>query len=108
MRAKRHGRALHAYLTDCSIVPLEADGLAPSKLHAPGTAQARAHRPAPDFQNPSVVRYSEGKRDAVAAFLDEHHGHLRLNFSRIEPERLDEGLERLATVVREARMADAA
>jgi DNA-binding transcriptional MocR family regulator len=57
---------------DCLTVPLEADG--------PNMAQLRAHleqhRPAfvyliPTFQNPSAVRYSEAKRDAVAALLDE-------------------------------------
>ncbi|AZE18720.1 Transcriptional regulator, GntR family domain [Pseudomonas chlororaphis subsp. aureofaciens] len=57
---------------DCLTVPLEADG--------PDLAQLRArlelHRPAfiyliPTFQNPSAVRYSEAKRDAVAALLDE-------------------------------------
>jgi 2-aminoadipate transaminase len=39
---------------------------------------------------------------------DEHHGHLRLNFSHIDPQRLDEGLKRLAAVVRQARATDAA
>jgi DNA-binding transcriptional MocR family regulator len=57
---------------DCLTVPLEADG--------PDLAQLRVrleqHRPAfiyliPTFQNPSAVRYSEAKRDAVAALLDE-------------------------------------
>lgn len=57
---------------DCLTVPLEADG--------PNLAELRArleqHRPAfiyliPTFQNPSAVRYSEAKRDAVAALLDE-------------------------------------
>ncbi|PYY79772.1 PLP-dependent aminotransferase family protein [Pseudomonas sp. TKO26] len=57
---------------DCLTVPLEADG--------PDLAQMRAgleqHRPAfvyliPTFQNPSAVRYSESKRTAVAALLDE-------------------------------------
>ncbi|PYY69310.1 GntR family transcriptional regulator [Pseudomonas jessenii] len=57
---------------DCLTVPLEADG--------PNLAQLRVrleqHRPAfiyliPTFQNPSAVRYSEAKRDAVAALLDE-------------------------------------
>ena len=57
---------------DCITVPLEADG--------PDLAQLRSrleqHRPAfiyliPTFQNPSAVRYSEAKRDAVAALLDE-------------------------------------
>ncbi|WP_300242866.1 PLP-dependent aminotransferase family protein [Pseudomonas sp.] len=57
---------------DCLTVPLESDG--------PDLAQMRArleqHRPAfvyliPTFQNPSAVRYSEAKREAVAALLDE-------------------------------------
>jgi DNA-binding transcriptional MocR family regulator len=57
---------------DCITVPLEVDG--------PDLAQLRArlekHHPAfiyliPTFQNPSAVRYSEAKRDAVAALLDE-------------------------------------
>lgn len=39
---------------------------------------------------------------------DNHPGHLRLNFSRIDPARLDEGLKRLAAVVREAQIAQAA
>ena len=39
---------------------------------------------------------------------DKHHGHLRLNFSHIDPARLDEGLGRLAAVVRQAGGADAA
>ena len=57
---------------DCLTVPLEADG--------PNLAQLRQrleqHHPAfiyliPTFQNPSAVRYSEAKREAVAALLDE-------------------------------------
>jgi hypothetical protein len=32
-------------------------------------------------------------------------GHLRLNFSHIDPARLDEGFKRLAAVVREAQLA---
>ncbi|UST70919.1 PLP-dependent aminotransferase family protein [Pseudomonas moraviensis] len=39
---------------------------------------------------------------------DKHHGHLRLNFSHIDPARLDEGLRRLAAVVRRAQMERAA
>ncbi|VVN57789.1 2-aminoadipate transaminase [Pseudomonas fluorescens] len=35
---------------------------------------------------------------------DKHHGHLRLNFSHIDPARLDEGLKRLAAVVRRAQL----
>ena len=57
---------------DCLTVPQESDG--------PNLAQLRIrleqHRPAfiyliPTFQNPSAVRYSEAKRAAVAALLDE-------------------------------------
>ena len=57
---------------DCLTVPQEADG--------PNLAELRnrleQHRPAfiyliPTFQNPSAVRYSEAKRAAVAALLDE-------------------------------------
>lgn len=57
---------------DCLTVQLEADG--------PNLASLRSslerHRPAfiyliPTFQNPSAVRYSEAKREAVAALLDE-------------------------------------
>jgi DNA-binding transcriptional MocR family regulator len=39
---------------------------------------------------------------------DKHHGHLRLNFSHIDPARLDEGLKRLAAVVRQAQLDNAA
>ncbi|MFJ2322244.1 PLP-dependent aminotransferase family protein [Pseudomonas sp. NPDC087817] len=39
---------------------------------------------------------------------DKNLGHLRLNFSHIDPERLDEGLKRLAAVVRQAQAAEAA
>jgi DNA-binding transcriptional MocR family regulator len=39
---------------------------------------------------------------------DKHLGHLRLNFSHIDPARLDEGLKRLAGVVRGALAAKAA
>lgn len=39
---------------------------------------------------------------------DKHHGHLRLNFSHIYPARLDEGLKRLAAVVRRAQLEKAA
>jgi 2-aminoadipate transaminase len=57
---------------ECLTVPQESDG--------PNLAQLRSrleqHRPAfiyliPTFQNPSAVRYSEAKRAAVAALLDE-------------------------------------
>ena len=39
---------------------------------------------------------------------DRNPGHLRLNFSHIDPARLDEGLKRLAAVVRQAQAAQAA
>ncbi|MBT9268640.1 PLP-dependent aminotransferase family protein [Pseudomonas sp. MG-9] len=39
---------------------------------------------------------------------DKNLGHLRLNFSHIEPARLDEGLKRLAAVVRQAQAVQAA
>lgn len=57
---------------NCITVPLAADG--PDLVHL--RAALEQHRPAfiyliPTFQNPSAVRYSEAKRDAVAALLDE-------------------------------------
>ena len=39
---------------------------------------------------------------------DQHPGHLRLNFSHVAPERLGEGLKRLASVIRQAQAAEAA
>lgn len=39
---------------------------------------------------------------------DNNLGHLRLNFSHIDPARLGEGLERLAVVVRQAQLTQAA
>ena len=39
---------------------------------------------------------------------DAHHGYLRLNFSHVAPERLNEGVRRLAGVIREATTAEAA
>ncbi|RMU80489.1 s I and II aminotransferase [Pseudomonas syringae pv. aptata] len=39
---------------------------------------------------------------------DANHGHLRLNFSHIDPARLDEGIKRLASVVRAAHLLQAA
>ncbi|MFA1029576.1 MULTISPECIES: aminotransferase-like domain-containing protein [Pseudomonas syringae group] len=39
---------------------------------------------------------------------DANHGHLRLNFSHIDPARLDEGIKRLACVVRAAQNLKAA
>ncbi len=65
-------QAFQLFGADCLAVPQEGDGpqlqvLRERLLH---------HRPAfayliPTFQNPSGVRYSEEKRDAVAALLDE-------------------------------------
>ncbi|KAB0482049.1 DNA-binding transcriptional regulator, MocR family, contains an aminotransferase domain [Pseudomonas reinekei] len=57
---------------NCITVPLEADGPDLMQLRT----RLEQHRPAfiyliPTFQNPSAVRYSEAKRDAVAALLDE-------------------------------------
>ncbi|WP_073526491.1 aminotransferase-like domain-containing protein [Pseudomonas fluorescens] len=57
---------------DCITVPLEADGPNLETLRA----RLEKHRPAfiyliPTFQNPSAVRYSETKRNAVATLLDE-------------------------------------
>jgi DNA-binding transcriptional MocR family regulator len=39
---------------------------------------------------------------------DQHPGHLRLNFSHVAPERLSEGLKRLAGVIRAAQSSAAA
>ncbi|SUD30094.1 putative aminotransferase [Pseudomonas fluorescens] len=39
---------------------------------------------------------------------DQHHGHLGLNVSHIDPARLGEGLKRLAAVIRQAQRAQAA
>lgn len=57
---------------DCLTVPQEADGPNLTQLRS----RLEQHRPAfiyliPTFQNPSAVRYSEAKRAAVAALLDE-------------------------------------
>lgn len=57
---------------DCLAVPQEADGPSLEALRQ----RLEQHKPAfayliPTFQNPSAVRYSEEKRDAVAALLDE-------------------------------------
>lgn len=57
---------------NCLAVPQEADG---PELDALRT-RLQQSKPAfayliPTFQNPSAVRYSEAKRDAVAALLDE-------------------------------------
>ncbi|UVJ42770.1 PLP-dependent aminotransferase family protein [Pseudomonas sp. LS1212] len=57
---------------DCLTVPLQADGPGLGALRE----RLQQHKPAfayliPTFQNPSGVRYSEARRDAVAAMLDE-------------------------------------
>jgi DNA-binding transcriptional MocR family regulator len=57
---------------ECLSVPQEADGPQLAALRQ----RLEQHKPAfayliPTFQNPSAVRYSEAKRDAVAALLDE-------------------------------------
>lgn len=59
---------------DCLAVPQESDGPSLSALRQ----RLEQHHPAfayliPTFQNPSAVRYSEEKRDAVAALLDEYN-----------------------------------
>nr|MBF0684532.1 PLP-dependent aminotransferase family protein [Pseudomonas sp.] len=66
-------QAFQLFGAECLAVPQEADG--------PNLAAMRErlerHKPAfayliPTFQNPSGVRYSEGKRVAVASLLDEY------------------------------------
>lgn len=59
---------------DCLAVPQESDGPSMSALRQ----RLEQHQPAfayliPTFQNPSAVRYSEEKREAVAALLDEYN-----------------------------------
>ncbi len=65
-------QAFQLFGADCLAVPQESDG--PSLLAL--RRRLEQHKPAfayliPTFQNPSAVRYSEEKRDAVAALLDE-------------------------------------
>jgi DNA-binding transcriptional MocR family regulator len=65
-------QAFQLFGADCIGVPQEADGPELSALRQ----RLEQHKPAfayliPTFQNPSAVRYSEAKRDAVAALLDE-------------------------------------
>lgn len=65
-------QAFQFFGADCLAVPLEADGLSLVALRQ----RLEQHKPAfayliPTFQNPSAVRYSDEKRDAVAALLDE-------------------------------------
>ncbi|WP_287030352.1 PLP-dependent aminotransferase family protein [Pseudomonas sp. UBA6310] len=65
-------QAFQLFGADCIGVPQEADGPELSALRE----ALETRKPAfayliPTFQNPSAVRYSEAKRDAVAALLDE-------------------------------------
>lgn len=65
-------QAFQLFGAQCLAVPQEADG--PSLVALRHSLEH--HRPAfayliPTFQNPSAVRYSDDKRDAVAALLDE-------------------------------------
>ncbi|MCQ2031790.1 PLP-dependent aminotransferase family protein [Stutzerimonas zhaodongensis] len=59
---------------DCLSIPQESDGPLLDALRQ----RLEKHHPTfayliPTFQNPSAVRYSEEKRDAVAALLDEYN-----------------------------------
>ncbi|MGE4404549.1 PLP-dependent aminotransferase family protein [Pseudomonas sp.] len=65
-------QAFQLFGAECLAVAQEADGPQLDALRA----TLEQHKPAfayliPTFQNPSAVRYSEAKRDAVAALLDE-------------------------------------
>ena len=65
-------QSFQLFAADCITVPQEADGPELEALRE----RLQNHKPAfayliPTFQNPSAVRYSEAKRDAVAALLDE-------------------------------------
>lgn len=65
-------QAFQLFGAHCLGVPQEADGPELAALRQ----RLEQHKPAfayliPTFQNPSGVRYSEAKRDAVAALLDE-------------------------------------
>ncbi|MCW3148266.1 PLP-dependent aminotransferase family protein [Stutzerimonas stutzeri] len=65
-------QAFQLFGAHCLAVPQEADGPELAALRQ----RLERHRPAfayliPTFQNPSAVRYSEAKREAVAALLDE-------------------------------------
>src|SRR3989338_6567956 len=65
-------QAFQLFGAECLAVPQEADGPELAALRR----TLEQHKPAfayliPTFQNPSAVRYSEAKRDAVAALLDE-------------------------------------
>lgn len=65
-------QAFQLFGAECLAVPQEADGPSLVALRQ----RLEQHKPAfayliPTFQNPSAVRYSDEKRDAVAALLDE-------------------------------------
>ena len=65
-------QAFQLFGADCLAVPQQDDGPQLQALRE----RLERHKPAfayliPTFQNPSGVRYSEEKRDAVAALLDE-------------------------------------
>lgn len=65
-------QAFQLFGAHCLEVPQEADGPDLGALRQ----RLEQHKPAfayliPTFQNPSAVRYSEAKREAVAALLDE-------------------------------------
>ncbi|MBS7661139.1 PLP-dependent aminotransferase family protein [Pseudomonas lalucatii] len=65
-------QAFQLFGAECIGVPQQADGPELSALRQ----RLERHKPAfayliPTFQNPSGTRYSEAKRDAVAALLDE-------------------------------------
>ncbi|MCY1273189.1 2-aminoadipate transaminase [compost metagenome] len=65
-------QAFQLFGADCIGVPQEADGPEIAVLRQ----RLEQHKPSfayliPTFQNPSGTRYSEAKRDAVAALLDE-------------------------------------
>ncbi|RMO11622.1 Aminotransferase, s I and II [Pseudomonas savastanoi pv. phaseolicola] len=58
-----------------------------------------------------MPRWRRTSRSCRANFFadpDANHGHLRLNFSHIDPARLNEGIKRLASVVRAAQNLKAA
>jgi 2-aminoadipate transaminase len=65
-------QAFQLFGAECLAIPQENDGPMLGTLRE----RLEQHKPAfayliPTFQNPSAVRYSEEKRDAVAALLDE-------------------------------------
>jgi 2-aminoadipate transaminase len=65
-------QAFQLFGADCIAVPQEADGPQIDALRKTlETCKPAFAYLIPTFQNPSAVRYSEAKRDAVAALLDE-------------------------------------